>query len=169
MPPIVLSYDPPRILVPWVHPELNDSPGLVFTGSPSDGQVFTHVDLEGHMRSWHIPRLIQLIATKPEKYEPLHVSVNAEQAAYLVSNNGIELDHLDRLMPAQLNMPGILIHFPDEGTDIFVDGNHRYVRLMRDGITEMKCWRVTERQAMPALIDLPSEMSPLAPGFVNRR
>lgn len=106
-----------------------------------------------------VPVLQRLIDVAPEGTERRTFQIRQQDALHVMSNNGVEKPHLDRLTQEYLEHPGILVDWSD-GTSTIIDGNHRYVKRWLMGMREMDFWVVSELQARIAMIDFPDELAP---------
>lgn len=120
-------------------------------------QTFSHQDDKGTWRHWHIPTLQDLC--EKGKAEKITLGVDRQHALFMVNNNGIEKDHVFRLPMERLKNPGIAVYFETDDTWVIVDGNHRYVRAFLEGWKEMPFYKVSEKTARYAQLELPDDLA----------
>jgi len=124
----------------------------------SEEQIYTHCDLSGVWRSFHVATLKATIGLYPHLCELIEVELVREDAELIGRRGGVEPAHLMRLSSsAELDAPGIICRFPDD-TDLVVDGSHRYVARFLRGYKSMDFWRLTETQCRSAMLELPPDM-----------
>ncbi len=113
----------------------------IFTFTSEDGRTVWH---------WHIKTLIEIV--KNGNFPLGTMAVEENTAIHIKEFNGIESKHIDRIISQRPNWasePGIAINFSD-GTDVIVDGNHRYLLSFLSGKKVMNFWCLTEEEARPA-------------------
>jgi len=122
-------------------------------------QVFSHFDPEtGLTRHFAVGPILRDLQSGGLRPEVCDLEVTAKSAAYLLSNAGIEQDHLARIT-SRLHEPILLADFED-GTSLIIDGNHRYVLRFAMGLRYIKAYRLTPTMWEPYLIQgVPSDVS----------
>jgi len=140
------------VFIPYLHREGGVHASLRIPDPTK--QIHTHIDLLGVQRHYYVPDLIAMTLAEPMRYELVRYQVDAKQAGHIVAYHGIELSHLTAISSLRLDVPGIIVSFPD-GTEIIVDGNHRYVKRFSLGKTAMAFWRIPEEQAKQSMLNLP--------------
>lgn len=63
---------------------------------------------------------------------PHPTQIDAGRAAHVQKFNGVDQHRIARLDPAHRDLP-ILVADMEDGTQVIIDGNHRYVRRWLDG------------------------------------
>lgn len=117
---------------------------------PAD-QVFSWRNAsDGRFLHWHVQTLAKVADKQPLRTCALTPAL----VDFLLSNSGVEIEHLARIPPERLEVPGLMLDMPD-GTNIIVDGVHRCVRRARDGRGSIDMRVFTEGEARIALLDLP--------------
>lgn len=86
-------------------------------------------------------------------------AITPDQAPFVIRNNGIEMDHLDRMSRADADDPGIILLWAD-GRETIIDGNHRFVKRWQLKLPDMWFSVITEEQIKPFLLDFPDELAP---------
>lgn len=87
--------------------------------------------------------------------EPISTDITPGLLAQIANNHGIEEDKIARLREPYLSRPLLGVLWPD-GSTVMIDGNHRLVRLARDGKKIVNLYRVTLAECEPYLItDVP--------------
>ena len=144
------------ILIPYAH----DSGGVRISleGPDYRDQYFTHRDPDDDMiRHFHVPKLIDLIKRNPESFEIGVFDITEEQLAFVKQNRGIDETHINqRMSDAFLDEPGIICIFPD-GSQLIVDGNHRFVLRGQRKMRTMGFWMVPEAIWRKSLLRVPSQ------------
>lgn len=113
-------------------------------------QVFSfRADDTGETIHWYVNRLY-----KVEPKEEITVELLPDQIDFVLRKHGIQADRLTKIPNDRLDEHGLMVHF-DDGSDVFVDGNHRYVRRFQLGRRYMNFWLLTREQAKVAELDLP--------------
>lgn len=74
------------------------------------------------------------LASRRIPLEMFEAHLNQEWVDYTMQSNGCEEEGIARLTPADLQRPGILMHWTGQHTTL-VDGAHRLVRRWREGLT----------------------------------
>ena len=110
----------------------------------AEGQIFEHVDEQGKHRFWDVDGLYAFAVAHGERL----VSPIGELGPHLAQYGGVEESRLLELTSRDLEQPALGILMP-AGTTVIVDGNHRIVRLWRDGIETVRLYRVTLEQSEP--------------------
>lgn len=91
------------------------------------------------------------LATYAEAHgEPIITSLDGI-AQHILVNGGIEENRVERLCEPYLSRPATAVLMPDD-TTLIVDGNHRIVRLWRDGKTVFKLYRVKFEECKPYIL-----------------
>lgn len=143
------------IYLPYIH----DSGGTVINLAKPDytDQIFSHRDLDGAYRHFHIPKLAAMISRQTtDQFHFGEFEVTAEMAAIIANGHGIEAEHLaTRISEEFLHTPGIMCAFAD-GTQLLVDGNHRFVKRAQCGLQFMQFWLLPETAWRNALVALPA-------------
>jgi hypothetical protein len=149
--PEQLDHD--RVFLPYRH----DAGGNTIDAETRDyqDQMFSHHDPDdGRLRHFHIPKLKRLIAQN--KLPLATFPVNLEEVDFVLANRPIDETHLaQRISDEFLNEPGIICLFPD-GSQLIVDGNHRFVKRGRLGLSSMDFWLVPEEIWQKSLLNVPS-------------
>ncbi len=117
---------------------------------PEDQFFSLRQEETGETRHW----LIRDLYAAAKIADCITAVLDQEGTEHVMRWNGIEQAHLDRLSPAQLEEPGILIRFPD-GKSTVIDGNHRWVRRYQLGERTMRFFCFAEEQARLAMLILP--------------
>ena len=113
---------------------------------PRHGEVFTHDDGEGHIRTF----CVAMMNTFCDKYEKaiirdlqrVWLPIEDSHVKHIRARMGVEQDRLDRLKAPYLYRPciGVLMHSSEHGQHcVIVDGNHRLVKLHGLGVREYRC------------------------------
>lgn len=127
---------------------------LLSTTAPDPtNQVFSHIDDEdGTERHFHIPKLQQLADQRLPGVELVEFEIIEPHVQFIITNRGIDEYHVnERLKNADLDQPGLMCSWPD-GSQLVVDGNHRYVARFRRGKPFMAFWVFPERVWRRALL-----------------
>lgn len=136
---------------------LHDNGGITIRLDKPDyaDQYFTHIDPEdGTIRHFHVPKLQTII--KQKSFDIGVFACTPEQASFIMQNHNIDEKHMDRISDQSLNEPGIICLFEDGGgSQLIVDGNHRYVKRTRLGLETMDFWLVPETTWRSALLRVP--------------
>lgn len=118
-----------------------------------EDQIYSH-KIGDQYHHWHVGKLHKMIVADELKPEALTIRLKADQLQYILEHRGIEGWYLSRIGPKLLRSPGILITWRDDDTDILADGAHRFVRRWREGLRDMRFFRITEEQARPAVLNV---------------
>jgi hypothetical protein len=134
----------PELLEDGVYlPFLYDTDGARISTAHLDhtNQVFSHVDNDdGTERHFHIPKLQRLADEKVKGVELIEFGIIAPHVQFVIDNRGVDEFHInERLTDDMLEKPGLMCAWPD-GTQLVVDGNHRYVARFRRGKPHMAFW-----------------------------
>lgn len=90
------------------------------------------------------------------------VHLDPQFAQFCIRSRGIEWPRCDRWFrifqgPAKVSPePLLFCHFPD-GSNLLIDGTHRYVAAAMAGLRELPAWIVPEIIWRRYLVDLPAE------------
>lgn len=104
-------------------------------------ECFTHIEGEtGKSRTFLIGTMKEFIKDYPACKEIIHATVPIDRkiADYLRTNAGIEQPRLDRLVDPYLSEPIIGILWKNGETTV-IDGNHRIVKMVEAGRSEIDC------------------------------
>ena len=134
-----------------IHISFRHKPGFVTVdlakGLDPDDQIFSHEDDAGVIRHFHI-RTLQALATSD-----LLVTrpCDPEIANFISIHHNVT--NLSRVA-FRCHLPGLLCAF-DDGTDLIVDGNHRYVWRTMHKMLTMQFYRLPESIWRQSLLILP--------------
>lgn len=118
-------------------------------------EVFSHRDDHGVIRHFAATRMYRHAMASQAGGDPIELAIVPldENVAGHARKQGIEQWKVDRLQDPWLQLPGVGVQFQD-GTVLLVDGNHRVVRLHRDGKTEFRVFLFQPGQWEPFLVDM---------------
>ena len=125
----------------------------IFSYTPGDppGPVTYH---------FYIPKLYEMVRTDPMRYMRVTLDLNSVNYQHILENNGIERDHLSRMTPGRLDLPGLLLEWPDDPvhgvTHTMLDGNHRYVFRHEARKRHMQVYVIMLEDAKRAMLSIPS-------------
>lgn len=106
-------------------------------------EIFTHVDSDTNdIHIFAVDVMNEFAATYGGMIQQVvckNLVITEDHVDVICKMRGIEPDRVDRLTPAYRDMPIIAVEM-DDGTTLFVDGNHRFVRRHRDGFTNIKAF-----------------------------
>lgn len=101
-------------------------------------EVFTHKDDDGEIRHFPVRQMfklaIEMIGKTPEIIAA-NFPLMPDVGKHIKKNMGIEKDRVRRLKEPYLSKPMIGVLWGDNPTDpvTIIDGNHRYIRLLKEG------------------------------------
>ena len=145
-----------RLFVPYLH--RRDGVWIDAVPRPEQ-QVFTfqHRDT-GKLYSWHVAELLRLALRFPERVGHITVDLLPEQVDHVRRLNGVEPARLLQLTTKQLEVPGLFLKMPG-GSDLLVDGNHRYVRRFDLGLPSMRFVQLHEPMWRLGLLNVPADIA----------
>jgi hypothetical protein len=120
-------------------------------------QVFSHMDIDGVGRHFHIPTLKLLIEQNPKTSEILTTHIDLPLMNFVVKNRGVDLAYTRAMTPARAREPGIGCIINDEL--LLVDGNHRLVKRVLQGYRTMQAWIVFPDLWEQSLLIIPQEIN----------
>lgn len=126
-----------------------------------NNQVFHHKDEQGVYRHFHINTLMRLV--RVHRCPLLTCEVTEEQGKFITANHGIEERRIATMPLSNLSEPGLLCKFPD-GTDLIVEGNHRFVWLARHGMETMEFYEIPEEVWKQSLLRIPKALAEVFTG-----
>lgn len=106
--------------------------------------------------------VIHFATTRMNTYLSSHwpvtkVALTPQLVTTVIAQNGIELEHLERIDDARLNEPVIMLAWPD-GTHVTADGSHRLVKRASLGLHFVPAFLAPERLWRRFVIDgMPGE------------
>ena len=95
-----------------------------------DGKI-THLNISA------MNQLVPLMAS--HAVMRARIPVEANHAAYILRESGIEEARISQLTPERIEAPAIGVLWED-GTFNLCDGNHRYIKRFREGFSDMHCY-----------------------------
>ena len=113
-------------------------------------QLFGYTDLEGNSFEWHIPTLETHI--KSLGIPLSSIALTHDQIQHIITYNGVELEHLHRIIPSEATKPVLIVNWPDL-TSTVVDGNHRLVWLYVNHVRTADAYMIDSEAARFAELD----------------
>lgn len=117
----------------------------VHGASPTD-HVFDHSS-----GRYNVTQIKRAIAQEPELFGPVKLPIIKEWAEHLERNHGVEEEWVRGMSRIWRDEPIVVVMMPDEKM-LVIDGNHRYVRRYRDGLTEVTAWVVAWETAQQFMV-----------------
>lgn len=136
---------------------LHDAGGVRINTTRMDyaNQGFIHTDPTGAKRHFFIPKLQCMADEGIKGIRLVEFGLLEDQMQSVIENQGIEEYHVNtRLTDEILEKPGLMCEWPD-GSQLVVDGNHRYVARYRRGKSFMAFWIFPESIWRRALLVSP--------------
>jgi hypothetical protein len=115
--------------------------GTPFEVKPQ-GQLFTFQAVGGRQIIICVPKLVELRAQYPDKWETIDVDIVPADARLIDETRGINRAQLRNMPRQRVDEPGIGV-FQEDGSFLVVDGNHRYCKRANLGEKSMlfhACW-----------------------------
>jgi hypothetical protein len=105
-------------------------------------------------------KLRALCDKTPNKYR-IKARINQEHYDSIIRSGAVERNRLNWLAenPSKLCEPIILCHYPEDDTQILVDGNHRLALLFNMGLRELPAYYVHKDVWQDFLIPFPKELA----------
>ena len=114
-------------------------------------EIFEHEDYDtGVHRFFNTTRLYRYAEEHGERILIANPGFE-DLARHAEQHHGVEERKINRLCEPHLSRPILGVLWPD-GSTCLVDGNHRVVRLWRDGVTEVEMYRVKLSECEPYLV-----------------
>lgn len=123
-------------------------------------QIFTHRDdaMNGLIRHFNASAIYRAIILQSISYERIRFPMDEEHYNVMMSSRGVEETRVKRLSRTDMLTPVLVARMPCH-TDLIIDGTHRYVKLWRLGIRELKGFYLQQTAWEPYLLTLPEELN----------
>src|SRR6185295_3691071 len=118
-------------------------------------ECFTHVDdATGVQTTYNVTKLYEHIVAHEDLVERVLLPVEEGHARFCITNRGVEQDRLKVLVanPTYLSKPIMLVNMPD-GTQLLVDGTHRYVVAFACGAKQIPAYMIPADVVQPFIIE----------------
>jgi hypothetical protein len=121
-------------------------------------QYFTHHDLDDQFRHFHIAKLVKMIERNPNAFDIGVFPIDPQLVEFVRNNQGTDEGYLTRMSSQFIDVPGIICLFAD-GSQLIVDGNHRFVKRYELGRDNMQFHLIPESAWRKSLLRVPESFN----------